>query len=150
MMQRHERSLIFGSFIGVGVLVVGVVGYRAANAPLPRTIPVLSLSHDRMLPDLKRTDNMPPATSASLEAEVTTNITAPTTMPVRVTPVTVIKPEPERETVAMLPPAPARRERQYEAGKHSAVKTAQLDVCAKIGKKRVYYNKGNGKHWRCR
>jgi hypothetical protein len=150
MPAGRERILIFGSFIGIGIFVVGVVGYRSMTAPSSRIFPV-TLLEARQSSDIKGKEITPTAPSAIIpEAAANTDAVAPATLPIPIKPVTAVKREPEPAMIAMLPPAQPRRGRQSKSAKQSGVKPAQLDVCAKIGKKRVYYMKGNGKYWRCR
>lgn len=155
MVLLKERNLIFGIFLGVGVFIVGLVSYRVTTAPLPRNIePITSSVVDkRTSPDraggATQRNDIPVAAAAAPAAyiEANTNIAPPP--PSAVTPLIVRKPEPERETVAMLP-APAPPTRQVTSRKRDETKTAQLDICAKHGMKREYYTKGKGKYWRCR
>jgi hypothetical protein len=155
MVLLKERNLIFGIFLGVGVFIVGLVSYRVTTAPLPRNVEAMTssvfdrrTSPDRASGATPRND-IPVAAAATPAAYTEANTAVAPPPPSAVTPLIVRKPEPERETMAMLP-APASPTRQVAPRKRGETKTAQLDICAKHGMKREYYTKGKGKYWRCR
>jgi hypothetical protein len=147
MVPVHERILIFAGFIGVGALVVGIVAYRGMDASTSR-MPKIQLSLDDRASSTPKQATSAPIAFALAQAEPDTAASLPALIPLRVAPVSVTKSEAKSETLAMLPPTVSPREKRSST--QSGKKSVQLDICAKIGKRRVYYNKGKGQYWRCR